>query len=102
MPDAAEVQSSAPAWLVTGVDGEPPYYVRADVAETREDVPSYLGREWGLTQEDLEHDGMEPVEKIDAVWMVADPSLPPVDDQEPWKVVDEGHAGAVRYWRWGW
>lgn len=92
----------APAWLVTGVDGEPPYYVRTDLAATPEDVPTYLGREWGLTPEDFEHDQMEPVSEIKRVWMTPDLRAPVVDDQEPWEVVDEGTEGAVAYWQWGW
>lgn len=102
MNEPSSVREFAPSWLVTGVDGEPPYYVRADLAETREAIPEYLGHEWGLTPDDFKADGMEPVEDIAHVWMAPDLAAPRVDDQEPWKIVEKNDAAAVLYWRWSW
>lgn len=85
-----------------GVEGEPPHFLRSDLAKTPDDVVDYFVAEWGIPREDA-LDGMRPVEDIDRVWMVAGTGPHPYDDDAPWyDVVKDWRRGAVEYWRWDW
>lgn len=96
-----------------GLDGEPPHFVRADLARTQMDAAAYLASDAQMTISDYGR-GMLPVTEIELVWMVervnvchcVDPDEPDDDclghqDEGQYDVVEK-RPGAVSYWRWDW
>jgi hypothetical protein len=96
---------------LSGYDGEPPYFLRFDLAGSEADVVAYFRRSWGDEAVEATLEWLGEVD-IDTVWMV--PHVPTCsdpdcesddhehhDEDESWyDVVPEGTAGAIRYWRW--
>lgn len=107
---------------LTGYDGEPPYFLRADLAKTPHDVREYWLDQWmgprrnmtgdhaadvAAATEELaelrEHmDPMEPIEQIAIVWLIESPPKGrPEDEDGIWYDATTRDApGAVAYWRW--
>lgn len=109
---------------LTGHEGEPPYFLRADLAKTPHAVREYWLDQWmgprvgyrgdqaaevAAAKEELERlreclDPMEPVDHIVMVWMVErhDPTKDPdYDDDACWyDPTTRDTPGAVAYWRW--
>jgi hypothetical protein len=101
-----------------GVGGEPPYFLRIDLATTQEEAAAKLASDAGMPIEEFGA-GLDPVEDIGTVWMVPHLATPcqnvECEDDEC-----DGHAGdegwydvvaddiadampdAVEYWRWDW
>lgn len=91
---------------LSGYDGEPPYFLRVDLADTKEEVVDYWIGQWcspgGAEREDALA-GMEPPDHIVIVWMVerVDPTKDPDDEDGCWYDATTRDApGAVAYWRW--
>lgn len=98
-----------------GVDGEPPHFVRADLASTPQEAAEYLARLNEMTVEQYGR-GMDPVEDIKLVWMIEHPALTQHDpdfeceeddcdcrdDEGQYDGLSEWQPGAVQYWRWSW
>jgi hypothetical protein len=96
-----------------GYDGEPPYFLRGDLASTREEVATKLAGDAGMPLEEF-GEGLNPIEEIDQIYMTPRAHKPcTVDDCEDddcnghdedgwYDIVEEGTPGAVRYWRWSW
>lgn len=91
-----------------GYDGEPPHFLRADLAKSAQDAVEHLLDEWGFTDPDdrdrryvLEH--MRPVDEVTRVWMVErrGPTKDADDEYATWYVVVvDWQPGAVEYWKW--
>lgn len=92
---------------LSGYDGEPPHFLRYDLARTVDQVVAYFRESWGSEPTDY-----LDVASIDTVWMVphvpvcTDPDCESDDhehhtEDECWyDVVEEGTPKAIRYWRW--
>lgn len=80
-----------------GIDGEPPHFVRYDLARTPHEVRQLLVAEWGYADED---DLGAPLGEITRVWMRHSPGSGPWPEEDGWYLpVFEGSPGAVPYWR---
>lgn len=100
-----------------GYDGEPPHFVRHDLAKTEQEAAEYLARENEQTVEEYGR-GMDDIEDIHLVWMTEDvlthhddqaadfecedDDCNCRDDEGTYSVVKAWEPGAVAYWRWGW
>lgn len=94
-------------------EGEPPYFVRADLASTPHEAAEYLARDSEMTVADFGR-GMDPIEEMATVAMVERPCSVcrdpdcherevPCPEADAWyATVPDGTPGAVRYWRWSW
>jgi hypothetical protein len=97
-----------------GYDGEPPYFVRADLAGTRLEAAEYLARDSGIPLVDF-GSGMKPIDMMKRVWMrehvhvecpnpddCEDDDCPGHEEEGMYDPVDPGTRGAIAYWRWDW
>lgn len=98
-----------------GYDGEPPYWLRADLAASREAAAQRLADEAEMTVAEY-GERLDPVEDIRLVWVVPvvltvhgddEPECEDDDcncrqDEGQYTEVAEGQPGAVAYWRWNW
>lgn len=87
-----------------GYDGEPPHYLRADLAKTAQDAIEYLLDEWGFVgndHPDREHalEYMQPADEVGRVWMV-ERHTGELDEDGCWYDVVDWRPGAVEYWKW--
>lgn len=84
-------------------EGEPPYFLRADLAKTADDVVDYFVKQWGLPREEA-LDGMQPIDSIHRVWMIErhDPDVPVDHEMDTWYDTVERRPGAIEYWTWNW
>lgn len=97
-----------------GYDGEPPHFVRADLAGSPQEAAEYLAHDYEMTVEEYGR-GMEPVEKIHRVWMVEVEQCPATftedgcendecdlsHEEGGWMHTVPSYVdGAVRYWKW--
>lgn len=100
--------------LLYGYDGEPPYFVRADLANTPEEAANIVAEDHALTVEAVAA-GMRPIDSMEKVWMVEheyvecpnpddceDDDCPGHEDEGIYHCVPEQRDGAVLYWRWDW
>lgn len=93
---------------LTGYEGEPPYFLRADLADTPADVVEYWLDQWYPSGDPVETEAalrdMEPIDHIVKLWMVerSDPTKDPMyEDDACWYAATTRDApGAVAYWRW--
>lgn len=90
----------APEYL-SGYDGDPPYWLRADLAKRPADVPAALAKVYGIPVEDLVEDYMSDTSAIVIVWSreaaVTDPGY---EEGEQWESCDKDAEGAVPFWHW--
>lgn len=99
--------------VLYGYEGEPPHFVRADLAQTQLEAAAYLASDSEMSIPDYGR-WMLPVTEIKRVWMVehvnvctcSDPEEPDDDceghvDEGWYDAVPEQQPGAVAYWKWG-
>jgi len=103
--------------VLYGVDGEPPHFVRGDLATTPQEAAAYLARLDEKPVEEYASWMNDPIDAIELIWMVPAERCPDADSEDgcenddcelnheegDWYVPVEAEHGvdaAVRYWRW--
>lgn len=82
-----------------GYDGEPPYFLRLDLAHDRSEVLEFWTEQWGWESFIEAIDCLTPPNEIRIVWMKESPDSREYEDGW-YDKVDANTPGSMPYWMW--